>query len=194
MDWETRRGLENEVWRQRSYQQEPMRHSVVRELPLLDSARQPIHRYDYYVRLLDDSAWRVPVLYGKLPRLPDDTATDAEKGYYALFLMVLFRPHRSPEEFLEQRTDTVSSSQNITPPTSIDAAWGPVHEEFNRWRKAIHKLVEPYNRCQPAVPQPSFNTPEWWACLIDEKLRNYDALMSKHKTCLLYTSPSPRDS
>ena len=99
MDWATLETPTGQVRRQRSYRQEPMRHSVVRELPLLDKSRRPIHRYEFYIRLIDDKAWRVSVLYGKLPRLPDDNATPAEKGYYALFMMLLFRPHRDVGDF-----------------------------------------------------------------------------------------------
>ena len=70
------------------------------ELCLLNDDRPPIHRYDFYVRLLTSTAWRVPVVSGKLPREPPEDAQTKEKGIYALFLMMLFRPHRSFDEIV----------------------------------------------------------------------------------------------
>ena len=57
-----------------------MRSKHVPQLKLLDEQKRPIHRYGFYVRLRDDSPWRVPILYGSRPKLPDETATDKEKG------------------------------------------------------------------------------------------------------------------
>ena len=124
MEWITLKTSTGEVRRQRSYCPEPMRHSVVRELPLLDASRQPIHRYKFYLRLIGDKAWRVPVLYGKLPRLPDDSATAAEKGYYALFMMLLFRPHRSVSDFFQESLATSSNQSGEA--TSMDKVWDTV--------------------------------------------------------------------
>ena len=40
----------------------------------------------------------MPVLHGKLVRVPDSAAGPAELGMYGLFLMMLFRPHRAVAE------------------------------------------------------------------------------------------------
>ena len=67
MDWYVLQTEDGQV-RQRSYEQEPVKHSVFSELPLMNSLHEPIHKYAFYVQLLTDSAWRVPVLHGKLAR------------------------------------------------------------------------------------------------------------------------------
>ena len=38
--------------------------------------------------------WRVPLLRGKLPKLPATDGSAEEKGRFALCAMLLFRPHR----------------------------------------------------------------------------------------------------
>ena len=63
---------------------------------------EPLHKYDYYVRLRVDKPWKVPLLYGQLPRAPDSAATANERGTYALLMMVLFRPFRHPRSFVEE--------------------------------------------------------------------------------------------
>ena len=61
-------------------------------LPMQASPGVFIYKYAYYVHLRIDKAWKVPVLYGRSPPKPDKSATPSEKGLYALFLMLLFRP------------------------------------------------------------------------------------------------------
>ena len=184
MEWITLKTSTGLVRRQRSYCQEPIRHSVVRELPLLNASRQPIHRYNFYLRLIVDKAWRVPVLHGKWPRLPDDSAGAAEKGYYALFMMFLFRPHRDVADFFPG--SLVTSSNQSGEAISMDNVWNAVFQEFTRWRTTeIDSIARPYLNRQESEqqrPAPSFNTPDWWACVISEKLLNYDTIMRKHST------------
>ena len=66
---------------------------------LVDSDGEPLHKYDYYVRLRVDKPWKVPLLYGQLPRAPDSAATANERGTYGLLMMLLFRPFRHPRSF-----------------------------------------------------------------------------------------------
>ena len=49
----------------------------------------------------------------------------------------------------------------------------------------IDNVARPFLNRQTTEPQPktpSFNTSEWWACVISEKLLNYDTLIPKHST------------
>ena len=96
---------------------------------LVDSDGEPLHKYDYYVRLRVDKPWKVPLLYGQLPRAPDSAATANERGTYALLMMVLFRPFRHPRSFVEEifRGSHVSGTE--------DAVWDFVYNEYLRWRE-----------------------------------------------------------
>ena len=70
------------------------------ELPLLDASGNTLHKYGYYVRLETVQAWRVPILHGKLPGVPDSTSKPCEKGQYGLCMMCLFRPYRDAAELV----------------------------------------------------------------------------------------------
>ena len=54
----------------------------------------PLLQFEYHVRLRVDKAWRVPVLYGRLPAKPDDLSANEDNGAYALSIMLLFRTLR----------------------------------------------------------------------------------------------------
>ena len=69
------------------------------DLPLrYENTKEPIHRYAFYPRLLTDEPWRVPVLHGRIPANPDENSPLEEKGRFALFILVLFRPWRNLKE------------------------------------------------------------------------------------------------
>ena len=57
------------------------------ELPLRDEEMQLLYEYKYYVCLLLQDAWRVPVFHGKLPGPPHADATSEQKGTSALFFV-----------------------------------------------------------------------------------------------------------
>ena len=142
---------------------------------------QPIHRYDYYVHLLVDKPWRVPVLYGRLPRTPDESSTNSEKCCYGLFLMLLFRSHRSVEQLLNWSVGPTSVYPS--PIGTIDEAWQNIYTEFQRWKtEDVDRIALPYfkrnENCER--PRPLFDSLDWWACMISEKLRNYDMSQRKH--------------
>ena len=96
---------------------------------LVDSQGQPVHVYDYYVRLRVDKPWYVPLLSGQLPRIPDATSTAKERGTFALRMMVLFRAHRDQESFVEEifRGTIVSGTE--------DGVWDFVYKEYLRWKE-----------------------------------------------------------
>ena len=83
-----------EICHHRSFIREPICSKMFPHRPLVDAENKPIHRYGFYVRLRTMEAWRVPILYGKQPSPVDATAPASEKANYAMYLMMLFRPHR----------------------------------------------------------------------------------------------------
>ena len=187
MDWVSIGGQ-----RQRSFRAEPVKSRSMPELPLLDASLKPIHEYDYYVHLVTESPWKVPVLHVKMPGVPDVNAKPYEKGIYALFLMLLFRSHRLvPEIAKPPRAGRGLTTQRISDEEQEEDAWTAVYEEFVRWRThEIDSVAEPYFQSDPTkhLPQPMLHgngdDPRrrvWWACMISEKLRNYDAAMRKHQ-------------
>ena len=86
--------------RQASYRQDPIMSKTFPHRPLIDSAGEPLHKYGYYVRLKTHGSWKVPVLYGRSPAVPDDNASAAEKANYAFYLMLLFRPYRHIDDLI----------------------------------------------------------------------------------------------
>ena len=181
-----------------------------RDQPLLDAENQPLHRYAYYIKLKTNSPWKVPVLFGRSPRAPDDSSPPKEKGMYALFMMMLFRPHRSPHDLIS----VIFKGASVV--GSEDAIYNLVYDEFLRWRRDevesisrscrmaksvkgervsttassiafVRNTSSPAQSFRPPYPslneyEISFGSREWWACMIDEKLRNYDVAKKKHGT------------
>ena len=84
-------------------------------VPLQDEARGgALLQFEYYVRLRVDKAWRVPVLYGRLPTKPDDLSPSEDKGAYALFVMLLLRPWRGLSQVDFVRSVTVHGAVATT--------------------------------------------------------------------------------
>ena len=178
--------------RQGSFETEPLRSQAFPELPLLNSSQRPIFKYAYYIQLRTEETWRVPILHAKLPRLPDLHATPEEKGTYALFLMLLFRPHREVSEIARPlKVAQAASPKKCSKDKRDDAAWTAVYEEFLRWRTHdIDALAAPYFKKSKldTLPEPRLHGNRdnpgrrtWWACMISEKLRNYDTANRLHK-------------
>ena len=108
-----------------------------------------------------------------------------EKGQYGLMLMWLFRPHRGPRDLLPRVAANGSKAEfaaGAGPQLSDDECWQAIYEEYCRWRATA--VDEVATSCQQRIAdgacRPAFDTPDWWACLIAEKLRNWDALTRKH--------------
>lgn len=178
--------------RQGSFETEPFRSRAFPELPLLNSSHRPIFKYAYHVQLRTEKNWREPILHAKLPRLPDLHATPEEKGTYALFLMLLFRPHRDVSEIARaSKVGQAASPQTCSKDKSDDAAWTAVYDEFVRWRThEIDAIAATYFKKSQSetLPEPRlhFNRENpgrrtWWACMISEKLRSYDTASRLHK-------------
>ena len=185
MNWVVLADTDGNLLRQDSYKPTPEASKSVPELCLLDGTRRPIHTYTYYAALRTDEPWAVPILHMKLPRLPDETSSWEEKGHYALFLLWLFRPHRGPRDLVPSVTAEESKPQfeeNIDTGSCKDQHWRTIYEEFCRWREVEVREVasRTLKRVADGENPPAFDTPEWWACLVEEKLRNWDACTRKH--------------
>lgn len=159
--------------RQRSYSPKPVMSSTFPDLPLLTSAKGLIFRYDFYPRLRTGEPWRVPELRGRLPLKPDDSSTCNEKGQFALMVMLLFRPYRRLQDLFESCLGApLRTSKGLD-----DATWQCIYNEFCRWRSTeVDQVADPYFSRTRAhgLPRPAFNSVEWWACMISEKIRNFE--------------------
>ena len=154
----------------------------------VDDVNTPIYRYAYYVRLRTDKSWKVPVLYGRHLAVPDDAAPAAEKASYALFLMVLFRPRRRVDDLISD----IFHGAGVR--GSEDSAWTLIDDERTRWRGAIENVAKECFRNASTglssgpppsklhATEPPFDSREWWAFVIHEKLRNYDCAKKRHDT------------
>jgi len=87
-----------------------------------------LYKYSFYCTLRTHSCWRVPMLFGKAPRRPGEGAPAEEKGMYALFMMILFRPHRSLHQFVNE----ILGNRVIRGPMSN--VWEIVYQSFESWR------------------------------------------------------------
>ena len=152
------------------YEQGPLVMSKILACPLKKSGKN-LHYYRYYPKLRTTEAWFVPTLYGRMPKKPVADADPEEKGKYALFVMLLFRPWRGVHvpDFLG---DVLYSSSGMP----LHVAWHKIHDEFIRWRRDdIDKVAQPYlQRASPIEAQPPYNSRDWWACMTALRLRNLD--------------------
>lgn len=103
---------------------------------------KPLRRYPYFCSLLTTIAWKVPMLLGKIPPTPKNDATAEQKGRYALFIMMLFRPWLGQvPDFI---VDVLDGYADAFPE---DVAWLLLHKELaerggRRDCKTIYKSNE----------------------------------------------------
>ena len=182
LDWETltRDGITR---RQRSFENQPVRSVNVPEFCLLHGPGQPIYKYGFYHRLRTHVAWRVPVFWGKLPRAPHADAPAAERGFFAAFMMALFRPYRNFDDIVR------TALEAATEPLTEELVWSLMEVEYLRWRRNdINAKTAEYWSAEPKVSD--FDSVGWWACLVEEKLRNYETAMRRHHSDSMHTPAS----
>ena len=94
-----------------------------------------------------------------------------------MFAMLLFRPHRSLSDLLDM---SFGSGPLLA---SLDGAWERLYDEFCRWRAFVDRTAAPYfeRRAAERLPRPAFDTTEWWACMISEKLQNLELATRRHR-------------
>ena len=87
--------------------------------------------------------------------------------------MMLFRPHRDVHDIVRLST---RDSPNIA---TEDGIWIAVDTEYRRWR--VEDVQERGKLYRSGADQDArVGSSGWWACLIHEKLRNYEAAMRRH--------------
>jgi hypothetical protein len=124
---------------------------------------EPLHRYPYFVALRTLTPWQVPMLLGTIISPPKKDASAREKGTYALFVQLLFRPWRGVE-----LPDFVTNVLSTKPPLlTEEQTWEALYQDFLQWREvSIEDVAKPYfRRDAPVLQEPAFNSSEWWACL-----------------------------
>ena len=158
--------------RQRSYMSEAVSSKSFPGLCLMDPEKKPLHRYAYYVHLRTNEAWYVPVFYGKLPRVATNASTMEERKAYALTMMSIFCPYRY---FVK---DILNDKIGLRPGMSDAVACNMLWQGFVAWKADLASVSSKYfARHTPTHPgRPAPNTKEWWACVIHERLRNYEAI------------------
>ena len=159
MDWVTL-GAQ----RQRSYATQPLTSKHIPELPLLDAHGKPLHGYDFYVHLRTREPWRIPLLFGRLPRSPDASSENSDKGQYAFLMMLLFRAHRETSDIVQAVFSHDAAPFN-TSSTDMNERWRLLFQEFERWRsEEIDSVAAPYfqrHRSETLIT-PVFNSRDWW--------------------------------
>ena len=120
----------------------------IRDRPLPDpygSAGESLLRYDHYRVGRLHVPWRVPVLLGKMPAVPQRDAPAEDRGLFALFLMLLFRPWRSLDVALR---DWLRAHLRPSVPMghfTADEVWLSVYAEYVRWRRDdVEVRAQPY--------------------------------------------------
>eukprot|EP00973_Karenia_brevis_P030581 4217739-Karenia_brevis.AAC.1 len=93
--------------------------------------------YNHYRVLRTHRPWRVPILYGRMPRKPDDKSNAEDRGRYAVFMMLMFRPWRSVQEVRKWAGASIGSGV-------IEWVWEALFLEFLRWRREIILLAQPF--------------------------------------------------
>jgi hypothetical protein len=143
-------------------------------LPLRDASGVVLLRADHYRQIRTDEPWRVPVLLGALPTTPHSESTAEEKGKYALFIMMLFRPWRSVYGAL---TDWMGSPGLLRRRAQADV-WLALYDAYTTWSQWLTSATTCY--CTPpGKPTPAFNTADWWACMSARCVDNLSIVLSR---------------
>ena len=167
-----------------------------RPLPDRHNGFKDILRYDHFRTLRASKAWRVPLLLGKSPSCPQKDSTAQEKGMYALYMMMLFRPWRRPSAALRTWLGDLQAESAHERP-SADQVWTKLFEEFLQWRQHIKEVAAPYFRRYwpqdaPGLDRPPHDTSEYWACMVYLRLSNLELTLSRKKS-VKGTAPSHFD-
>ena len=82
----------------------------------------------------------MPVLYGKLLVKPDAESSASERGRYALFRMLLFRPWRG--------VDRVDFVERVAFEGGEAAVWEKLYAEYQTWRRSEANEIAAPCSCQ----------------------------------------------
>jgi len=144
---------------------------------LYDQEKQEyLCKYDHYRVLRLHSPWRIPVLCGGLPSTPTAASTAEEKGRFAIFMMMLFRPWRDLDNIVS------SWMGSHVRASGIEVAWGALYSRFREWREAVIKIATPYyNPNDLHHLKPPFDSDDWWDCLVFPRLQNMELALARQK-------------
>ena len=145
----------------------------------LEGVSVELRQYSHFHRLRTHDAWHVPMLRGRLPRKPDTSSTDEEKGRYGLFLMLLLRPWRGIG-FVDFIKDLFCRYPACRSPTE---AWHVVADEFTRWQASVEALARPLLSALRSADdnRPPFGSEVWWSCLVYRRLQHLDLVLTGRK-------------
>ena len=77
-----------------------------------------------YCKVLTKTAWLVPNILGRFPRTPSPTSASEERGHFAVFMLLLFKPWRS------LKRDLLSATQSCL---DLSSALDAVYAHYAAW-------------------------------------------------------------
>ena len=162
-----------------------------RGLPLrLAGESEPLRHYPYFLHLRTQSSWHVPLLFGRMPPMPDNASSSEEKGKSALFFMLLFRSWRGTD-----MVDFVAAFDGAYGAEATESEkWDTIYHQYVHWRRVeIEQVAAKYlpqlGTTQP-LAKPAFNSRDWWACMVWLRLRNLELVLAKHSRDIADAPPS----
>ncbi len=132
--------------------------------------------YNHYRILRTEKPWKVPILYGAIPRLTGASTTAQDRGRYAIFMMLLFRPWRDKDEAVQSWAGACFRRGNI------EDIWNGIFLSFLAWRRELIDTAWPYyDRSRHDLEFPSFQTNSlvWWACVVYPRLLSMELFLSR---------------
>ena len=115
-----------------------------------------------------------PLALGRLPRTPTVSSSSEEKGRFALFMMLLFKPWRGYEEvdFLDRVLNRGAMRRTES------EMWDLLSEAYTSWRARMKVVATEVRRGQGE--KPAFDTPEWWDAVSYPCVRDLELACSRH--------------
>ena len=145
----------------------------VRDAVLLDpESGSPYVISENRCRVVTDKPWRVPIVYGHKPCTPHAQSTSRDKGLYALWMLLLFKPWRDLDVDLLAVCDPFCAKNGF-----ISDPWQALYDSFEAWARGLASTArdtrQAYARTDTdaaaAVP---WNSVEYWAVITAPVLDN----------------------
>ena len=149
--------------------------------PLFDPhSGEPLRTADHYRELETTRPWRIPELFGYMPPAPAETSPVEDKGRFALFTMLLFRPWRNPALALVRWVSPTLEQSRLTSPCVI---WEALYTSYMHWRGHLQATWLEQRGANVAPASQLF-----WDILTYHKVRNFE-LVAKRKHAGVYKVP-----
>ena len=134
-----------------------------------------LHKANYYYRLRTKKAWRVPVVHGTKPQLPTTESNALEKGQYALWMLLLFKPWRDViEDILKPVWEEGDTSTEVN-------AWEKLYTYYVNWQTNVGHIAKKAEQNYGETGEKIiWDTEEYWAIKNYPVLRNYADSLRKH--------------